>query len=348
MEADATSAGRGNCTAARTEGEWVGESRIFLQRAGMRLGLWTGATLGGGLHDGTQVMDPVMAALVRFVRKLPPKRPAIPAFRVQYEQGLAMMGLRPDRRVRAADVAGHGLTGRLYEPVGAARGGLLYFHGGGFMMGSVVSHDALCRRFAAAGLRVLSVAYRLAPEHPFPAAHDDAATALVWARELLGEHLGVGGDSAGANLATGLAREAGVVLQVLLYPVADMVDEPALYPSLTRFGEGYLLTSEGLRECAALFLPDGADRSDARISPIRGVLEGAAPAVVCVAGFDPLCDQGVAYAAALTQAGVTTVLLREMGMIHGFADFAGIVPSARLAVERFVAAVMAAWPHHAA
>lgn len=318
----------------------------FWQRAGVRMGLLAGATLGGGLRDGDRAMDPVMAALVRFVRRMGPARPAIPLLRRQYEDGLRLMGVRPDRRVAVTEVAGHGLMGRLYKPAnaGPGRGGMLYFHGGGFMMGSPASHDAFCRLMAVAGLQVLSVAYRLAPEHPFPAAHDDARVALRWAREVLGAHVAVGGDSAGANLAAGLAQEPGVVLQVLLYPVVDMVDDAARYPSLTRFGTGYLLTAEALRECAALLLPPGTDRSDARLSPIEGVLEGSAPAVICVAGFDPLHDQGVAYAAALRRAGVPVTMLEEAGMIHGFADFAGVVPSARRAVDRFVGAVAAAMP----
>ena len=319
---------------------------VMVQRAGLRAGLWAGAVMGGGLQDGGRSMDPVMASLVRFVRRMPPKRPSLPALRTQYEQGLQLMGLRSDRRVRVAAMTGYGLDGRLYEPPGAVVGGLLFFHGGGFMMGSVASHDALCRRMAAAGLRVLSVNYRLAPEHPYPAAHDDAATALVWAREVLGAQLAVGGDSAGANLAAGLARAPGVVLQVLLYPVLDMVDDPGRYPSLEQYASGYLLTAEGLRECAALFLPSGTDRAEVRLSPIRGMLEGTAPAVVCVAGFDPLRDQGVAYAAALRAAGGQAVLMEEDGMIHGFADFAGLVPSARLALDRFVTGVVAAWPQH--
>lgn len=314
----------------------------FWQRAGVRMGLLAGASMGGGMRDGDRVMDPVMATLVRFVRRMPPARPAIPLLRRQYEDGLRLMGLRPDRRVAVAEIAGHGLTGRLYEPAGIARGGLLYFHGGGFMMGSPASHDAFCRRLAAAKVRVLSVSYRLAPEHPFPAAHDDARVALGWAREVLGANLAVGGDSAGANLAAGLAREPGVVLQVLLYPVVDMVDDAVRYPSLTRFASGYLLTAEALRECAALLLPEGTDRSDARLSPIGGVLEGSAPAVISVAGFDPLHDQGIAYATALRLAGVPVTVLEEAGMIHGFADFAGVVPSARRAVYRFVDAVAAA------
>ncbi len=318
-----------------------------LQRFGLRMGLTVGAALGGRIRDGERVMDPVMAALVRMVRRMPPARPNLAALRRQYEDGMRMMGLAPDPRPRVTEVTGHGLTGRLYEVPGSHHPGLLFFHGGGFMMGSLAARDALCRRLAVAGVRVLSVTYRLAPEHPYPAAHDDARTALLWAREVLGGRFAVGGDSAGANLAAGLAREPGVTLQVLIYPVVDMVDEPGRYPSHDRFATGYMLTADALRECAALLMPPGTDRADPRLSPIRGPMEGSAPAILCVAGFDPLYDQGTAYAEALRAAGVPVVLLEETGMIHGFADFAGLVPSARRAVDRVIAATAAAVAEHA-
>ena len=325
------------------KGRWVQS----VQRVGVRLGLAMGAALGGRLQNGDRIMDPMLAALVRYVRRARPVPPPLLALRRQYEDGLQLMGMTADPRAPGIAVAGHGLTGRLYEPPGPVRLGMVYFHGGGFMMGSTATHDAICRRLAVAGLRVLSIDYRLAPEHQFPAAHDDAQAALAWGREILGGRLAVGGDSAGANLAAGLGREPGVVLQFLLYPVVDMVEDRVRYPSLTRFGTGFLLTEDGLQSCAALLLPNGTDRADPRLSPIRGVLEGAAPAVICVAGFDPLYDHGVAHAAALRAAGVPVVLLEENGMIHGFADFAGLIPSARLAVERTVAALVAALPGHA-
>ena len=313
----------------------------FVRRAGMRAGIVAGAVMGGALRDGDQVMDLSMSALVRFVRRMPAgTRPELAALRRQYAQGLALTSMRPARGVAMREVAGHGLTGRLYTPKRPTCGALLYFHGGGFMMGGPGTHDALCRQLALPGLQVLSVSYRLAPEHPFPAAHDDAATALVWAHELLGPRVAVGGDSAGANLAAGRAHEPGVILQVLLYPVVDMVAEPARYPSIARFAEGYLLTAAAMQQCAAMLVPPGTDLADPRLSPIRGPLAGAAPAVVCVAGFDPLHDQGVAYVEALRAAGVRAQLLREPGLIHGFADFGGLVPAARYAVERLVAAVV--------
>ena len=206
-------------------------------------------------------------------------------------------------------------------------------------MGSPATHDALCRRLARlGGVRVINASYRLAPEHPFPAAHDDAAAAWDWVRaNRPGPHL-AGGDSAGGNLAAGLP---GAALTVLLYPVVDMVEDEGSYPSIGLFGEGFLLTRQGMEECARLLIPAGADRTDARLSPVRGDLGGVAPTVVSVAGFDPLRDQGRAWAGAVRAAGQRAELLEEPGLIHGFADFAGVVPAARRAVDRVAGALRA-------
>ena len=309
----------------------------------MRAGVVAGALFGTPIRDGNQVMDGAMSALVHYVRRIPAGRPPpIATLRQQYTAGLALTTMRPAPGVQMQEVAGHGLTGRLYTPAAPARAGLLFFHGGGFIMGSPATHDALCRRLAEPGLRVLSIDYRLAPEHPFPAAHDDATTALAWARDVLGPRFAVGGDSAGANLAASLAHHPEVTLQVLLYPVVDMVDDPARYPSIARYAEGYVLTAEALHQCATLLIPPGTDRADPRLSPIRTNLAGAAPAILSLAGFDPLRDQGTAYAQAMQAAGGQATLLHEPGMIHGYADFGGLVPAARRAVERLSRTVMEA------
>lgn len=319
----------------------------------MRAGLAFGAATGGGLRADNKRMDPAMSALVRFVRRMPPKPQAIGRTRAEYAALLALMGLRGDPGATAGPLDIPGLPpGREYGPTRtAARGTLLYFHGGGFIMGEPRLRDGLCRRIAAqAGLRVFSAGYRLAPEHPFPAAHDDARTALDWVRRQgAAGPLLVGGDSAGANLAAGLAREAGageggVDGQVLVYPVVDMVEADAAhsaghYPSLELFADGYLLTAAAMRACGEALMPPGTDPADPRLSPIRADLSRAAPALVTVAGFDPLRDQGLAYAAALRAAGVRVELLQEDGLVHGYADFAGMVPAARRAVDRLAAAV---------
>lgn len=324
---------------------------LFWQRAGLRAGLAFGTAAGRPIEAAGQRMDPVMSALIRFVRKMPkggagatmPGAAGLQAFRKQYEAAPPLTGLHPDPEVLPREVPG--LPGALEyvsgTPQDTPRGTMLYLHGGGFIMGNPVTRDALCRRLARlAGVRVINAPYRLAPEHPFPAAHDDAAAAWAWMRaNRPGPHL-AGGDSAGANLAAGLP---GAALTLLLYPVVDMVAEPdgqpPRYPSIGLFSDGFLLTAEGMEECARMVAPAGTDRGDPRLSPIRGVLEQAAPSVVVAAGFDPLRDQGRAWVEALHRAGRPAWLLEEPGLVHGFADFAGVVPAARRAVDRAAEAV---------
>ena len=323
---------------------------LFWQRAGLRAGLAFGTAAGRPIEAAGQRMDPVMSALIRFVRKMPKGGPGatmpgpggLQAFRKQYEAAPPLTGLHPDPEVLPREVPG--LPGALeYVPGGpdGPRGTMLFLHGGGFIMGNPATRDALCRRLARlAGVRVVNAPYRLAPEHPFPAAHDDAAAAWAWVRENRpGPHL-AGGDSAGANLAAGLP---GAALTLLLYPVVDMLPEPEgqppRYPSIALFQDGFLLTAEGMEQCAAMVAPAGTDRGDPRLSPIRGALGQAAPSVVMTAGFDPLRDQGRAWVEALHQAGRPAWLLEEPGLVHGFADFAGVVPAARRAVDRAAAEV---------
>lgn len=295
-------------------------------------------------------MDPFMAALVRAARQMGPgggapeaagavSPAALAALRQQYAQASGLVGLWPDRQVSADDLVA-GVPARRYVPPGSTRGTLVFLHGGGFIMGGLDTHDALCRTIAlAAQVRVLSVDYRLAPEHPFPAAVEDALAAWDWAvAHEPGPH-GVGGDSAGGNLAAVIAgqrRERSPAVQALLYPVVDMVGD---YASVARFGTGFLLTEAGLRTCAELYMPAGVDRGGPRLSPLRGNLAGMAPAVIATAGFDPLVDQGYAYGETLRAAGVQVASHVEEGLVHGFADFAGVVPAARKAVRRWAEAI---------
>ena len=343
----------------------------FWQRAGVRAGLAFSTLAGRPIEAAGQRMDPVMSALIRFVRKLPQGgAPAsggaastaglhgLLAFRKQYEAAPALTGLHPDPQVPPQPVPG--LPGaREYMPLAAPRATMLYFHGGGFIIGSPATHDALCRRLARrAGVRVINAAYPLAPEHPFPAAHDAAAAAWAWVRANRPGPYVLAGDSAGANLAASLsigdlgtvdpgagdlalgsAHGEGPALTALLYPVTDMLHQDGLYPSIDLFREGFLLTAAALEECARLLLKPGADRADPRLSPLRADLSRAAPSVVMTAGFDPLRDQGRAWVTALQAAGRPAWLLEEEGLVHGFADFAGVVPAARRAVDRLAAAV---------
>lgn len=312
-----------------------------LKRAWLRGGIAAGAVIGRPITAHGQKMDRMMSSVVRFANATKGNgRFSLPDLRVRYASLPAVTGLRADRSVRVTTVDAGGQPGRRYEPASPTRGQMLYFHGGGFIIGSLDTHDALCRRLAArAGLVVTAVEYRLAPEHPFPAAHDDAAAAWAWACDSAPGPWLVGGDSAGANLAAGQALDGGARLQVLIYPVVDMLHQDGLYPSVVQFWDGFLLTGEGMRECARLLIPPGQDPADIRLSPIRADLSRASPALMVTAGFDPLRDQGRAYALALHKAGVRAHLLEESRLPHGFADFAGVVPAARRAVDRIADAI---------
>jgi acetyl esterase len=212
---------------------------------------------------------------------------------------------------------------------------LVFFHGGGFVLGDLETHDAPCRLLCRhSGAHVLSVDYRLAPEHPFPAAVEDGLAALRWAAEHAAElaadpaRVAVAGDSAGGNIAAVAALEAArdggpaPVLQVLLYPATDMAGRSR---SHELFGGGFLLTRELMDWFAAQYVA-GADPTDSRLSVLRAKdLGSVAPAFVVTAGFDPLRDEGEAYAEALRAAGVAPVTLRRFtGLVHGFCNTIGV------------------------
>ena len=230
-----------------------------------------------------------------------------------------------------------GRPARLYRP--EDEGGqptLVYFHGGGFVIGDLDTHDQACRRICRdAGVTVLSVDYRLAPEHPYPAGLEDALAAVAWAAEHLTDgKVAVGGDSAGANLATVCAQELPelVSAQVLIYPATDPFGEHA---SRTENAEGYFLeqaTMEWFFGHYVAGLTD-LDENDPRLSPLRGKLDGLAPALVVTAELDPLRDEGTAYAAALAEAGVAVEVATYDGMIHGFLDMGSFSPGAAAAVD---------------
>ena len=228
--------------------------------------------------------------------------------------------------VRALTVAG--LPARLYTPTSASTepGPLLVlFHGGGFIYGDLDSHDASARFLAEqSGVRVLAVEYRLAPEAPFPAAYDDAIETFRWVVEHAGEvsadpaRIGVGGDSAGGNLATGVALAAteACAFQLLIYPVTQFDAETE---SRRRFRTGYYLTSDFIDLAGSSYVPAGTDPRDPRLSPLYAdVPEGVAPAYIATAGFDPLRDEGEAYAEKLSAAGVKVESSRFTDQIHGF------------------------------
>ena len=229
---------------------------------------------------------------------------------------------------------------------------LVWYHGGGFVIGDLETADRTCRKLArGTGAVVVSIDYRLAPEHPFPAGPDDCLAALQWMVDHAGElggdpaRIAVGGDSAGGNLAavTAIAaRDNGVALrhQLLVYPVTDCTMSSASYESN---GEGYLLTADGMDWFIDHYLCGGADAKDPRVSPLfADDVKGTAPALVITAEFDPLRDEGEAYAERLRDAGVDVELHRFDGQIHGFFGLAAITEGASKAMALAVASVKAA------
>jgi acetyl esterase len=257
--------------------------------------------------------------------------------------------------VRAIQV--DGATGpraaRHYAPIptGAPQPLIVFFHGGGFALGDLDSHDIPCRLLAHhAGAHVVSVDYRLAPEHPFPAAADDGRAALRWAFANAGrlgadrDRIAVAGDSAGGNIAGAVAWEAArdggpaPVLQVLIYPATDFVGRSR---SQDLFDQGFLLTREDMDWFAAQYAGD-ADRAEPRLSILGASdLEGVAPALILTAGFDPLRDEGEAYAARLRDAGVPVLLRRFPGLIHGFINLTGVSGTSRDALVEAAGATRA-------
>jgi acetyl esterase len=251
---------------------------------------------------------------------------------------------------------------RLYVPCAVGAGaspGLVYFHGGGFIAGTLDTHDALCRSLAnAACCRIVAVDYRLAPEHKFPAAITDCYRAAMWTRERadsLGidpRRLAIGGDSAGASLAAIVcrmardARKPRFALQLLLCPITDFTGS---LESRRALATGYLLDQATMKRELALYLPRGIDAGDPRVSPLgAGDLSELPPAWIHTAEFDPLRDEGRAYAQRVAAAGGEVRYTCHPGMIHLFYAMTGVIPYARRALSHIGAEIKAAFertPH---
>jgi acetyl esterase len=244
---------------------------------------------------------------------------------------------------------------RVYTPEGRAPFPVLvYFHGGGWVIGNLETHDGLCRHLAnAAHCVVVSVDYRLAPEHPFPAPGEDAYAATRWvagnAAALGGDakRIAVGGDSAGGNLSAVvslMARDRGgppIVFQLLVYPATDL---PSANMSYRENAEGYFLTAKSMHWFFAHYCGANPDASDPYLCPLRAKnLGGLPPALVVTAEFDPLRDEGEAYAARLREAGVRTKLTRYPGMIHGFFGMGPLLTQARAATREAADALRSAF-----
>jgi acetyl esterase len=236
---------------------------------------------------------------------------------------------------------------REYQPTdrdgGPARPALLYFHGGGWTIGDLDTHDTLCRSLSlASGCVVVSVDYRMGPEHRFPAAYEDCLAAFHWTLEhadTLGinpRHVAVGGDSAGGNLAAavclGLRGQAITpAYQLLIYPAVDL---RCVAPSHTHNGKGYLLTQDSIAWFVGNYLASSHDANDWRVSPLLAPSHAdLPPALVLTAGFDPLRDEGLQYADALSQAGVPTEYICFERQIHGFITMGRVLRESATAVS---------------
>jgi acetyl esterase/lipase len=278
----------------------------------------------------------------------PPGRLTPTEMREGFARLTQVAGVRGEPIAAVEDAALPGPGGplpiRIYRPTAPTSAGLLYFHGGGGIFGSIDTHDGLARMLAnASGCCVISVEYRLAPEHGFPAGVEDACAALDWLMRHASDlgidrdRIAVGGDSAGGNIAAvvcQLARErAGprVALQVLLCPVTDMADESGSRRSLA---EGFFLDKPTIDWILENYCPAPLDRADPRISPLRAAdLSGLPPAHIHTAEFDPLRDEGAAYAARLQGAGVPVSYTCHPGMLHHFYGLAGAIPYGREAIK---------------
>jgi len=263
---------------------------------------------------------------------------------------MKLLGGEPDELARVENLFAPGPAGdiplRLYASEhGGLRPALIYFHGGGFVFGNLDTHDAVCRALAkASGGVVVAVDYRLAPEHKFPAAVDDSHAATKWVAanaERLGIdalRIAVGGDSAGGNLATVVAmrcRDAGgptLAAQVLIYPVTDLSTFET--GSHRELGEGYFLTRAAMEWFTGHYLASVDQKRHPEVSPLLAPkLSGLPPALVITAEFDPLRDEGEAYAKRLQQAGVPVTVTRYPGMIHGFVSMRGVLSGGRQAIQ---------------
>lgn len=297
---------------------------------------------------GDRTLDPELAAVLDVLAGMPPLWQEEPAVARAGYRALSVDGRDPATLPPIASVdditvpgAAGDVPARVYRPAtAAALPTIVMFHGGGWVIGDLDTHDIEGRNLAnLCEAVVVAVDYRLAPEDPFPAAYDDAVAAARW----IADHeagfgrsgrIAVAGDSAGGNLAAGVAqvfRDEGrpLAAQLLVYPSTD---KATVHPSRVANGEGYFLDEQTIQWFLKQYAPD-VDATDPRLSPRYGDLTGLPPAVVVTAEFDPLRDDGAAYAAALAEAGVPVVHHDFPGLIHGFITMGRQSRAAQAAIE---------------
>ncbi len=314
----------------------------------------TGARPGVAPHAGLDARARRFLDLFAAAAKSRDGAPTLEDLRVATDGLAAFAAPSPPVERRDETRAGGRVAARLYAPPGhgdAPTPALLYFHGGGWISGGLASHDAICATLAArGGCRVIAVDYRLAPEHRFPAAFEDGAAALgAIAADprrygVDPTRLGIAGDSAGANLAVVLAREAPtpLALQLLLCPVMAPLGRMA---SRAALASGWLIEEATMAHYWDLYRVPGLSPDDPRVAPLNGCdFASLPPALVHVAEFDPLRDEGEAYAAALTRAGVRAELTVHAGLIHHFYGRGGVTPAAQAAFDRVCRGLKLAWP----
>jgi len=310
------------------------------------------------VRDG-QTLDPQLQLLLRLMAAtgLPRLESLSPVeARAFFRASAGLLTHAPARMSRVLDRAVPGPDGDVAVRIYIPRAGhsphpvLVYYHGGGWTVGDLDTHDSVARAFADEGeCIVVSVDYRMGPEHRFPAAVDDSVAAFAWvaahAAEFGGDatRLAVGGDSAGGNLAAVVAQQtlAGGArcpdFQLLIYPVTDLGAESESYET---FADGFYLTRVLMRWFAGNYIADPAQRLDPRASPLRaGSLAGLPSAFLLTAGYDPLRDEGKAYANRLLEAGVDVEYRNYDSLIHGFLSMGGVVREARRAFDDAVAAL---------
>ena len=302
---------------------------------------------GGAIHVGGRTLDPRLQFLAAQGRNAPPISTLSPEDVRRGEiTGLAAVNgaQQPGVTCKALDVPGaeDDIPARLYRPTrqDATAPLMVWAHMGGGVIGTLDTSHGFCSLLALiTQAPVLSVDYRLAPEHRFPAGLEDWLAPHSWGRDQAATFgatgVAIGGDSMGGSFAAIIcqdlknAGEAQPVLQLMIYPCTDVASET---PSMTTYAEAFPLNRAMMNWFMGHYLTPAADPVDPRLSPLReGDLSGLAPAIVATAGFDPLIDQGAAYARALREAGISTVYRSYDSLCHGFASFTGAVPAADVA-----------------